>query len=216
MKYNTIIFDLDGTLLDTLQDITNSVNATLKKYGYPTRSLEEVREHVGDGSTTLLKYFLPPDSGEEVLDACRSEYRNFYLSHMFENTKPYEGILDLLEFLKLRGCKLAISSNKIDVAVQELTKHFFAPYIKIAIGAPPRYKKPDPYTIYQIASALDTRLDSLVHIGDSEVDIETAKNIEIPGIMVSWGYCNKDSLIEYGADLVVDDPESLRKLLCNL
>ena len=216
MKYNTIIFDLDGTLLDTLEDISNSVNATLERYGYPTRSLEEIRDCLGDGSSAFFRYLLPPDSGEDILTACSSEYRNFYLSHMFDHTKPYDGIMELLEFLKNRNCKLAISSNKIDVAVQELTKHFFSPYINVALGAPPRHKKPDPYNIYQIVNALDAKMNDLVHIGDSEIDIETAKNIEMPGIMAAWGYRGREWLTEYGADIIADNPEDLRKILCNL
>lgn len=216
MKYNTIIFDLDGTLLDTLTDLAISVNYTLTYYGYPTRTLDEIRDFVDDGASVLLRRCLPKNTSPEIHEKCMSCFRNYYSNHLFDHTIPYDGIIELLEFLKTRGCRLAVASNKLDIAVRNLTKHFFSPYIDVAVGAPPRAKKPDPYVIYQVMNALDARLNKTLYVGDSEIDVETARNIEIPGIMVSWGFRGKEWLIDYGVDHITDTAEDLRKLICNL
>ena len=189
---NTAIFDLDGTLLNSLQDLTNSVNYCMKKYGGPSYTCEEIREKVGNGIYVL------------------KEFPIHYKAHMLDNTKPYEGIMDALYRLKEHGYHLAIVSNKFDAAVKKLRQDFFDDVIPVAIGESPSiHKKPAPDTVFQAMRELNVKPENCIYIGDSEVDIQTAANAGIPCISVNWGFKSTEFLKENGAAQIVSTPTEL-------
>ena len=190
---NTAIFDLDGTLLNSLQDLTNSVNYCMKKYGGPSYTCEEIREKVGNGIYVLIEKSLPQGRSNPNYDACMKEFPIHYKAHMLDNTKPYEGIMDALYRLKEHGYHLAIVSNKFDAAVKKLRQDFFDDVIPVAIGESPSIHKPE----------------NCIYIGDSEVDIQTAANAGIPCISVNWGFKSTEFLKENGAAQIVSTPTEL-------
>lgn len=209
-QYQTVIFDLDGTLLDTLADLTNSVNHVLQTFGYPTRSIDEVRSFVGNGVKILLKRSFPPID-EELLEKAYVVFSQYYAIHMYDNTKPYNNVITLISSLGNRN--LAIVSNKTNNAVEELNKRFFTPYINTAIGTPPEYKKPHPYSIFEVMKHFNSDSSNSIYVGDSDVDIETAHNAGLLCIGVSWGFRGRNYLLSHGADYVVDTANELLHLL---
>lgn len=207
---NTAIFDLDGTLLNSLQDLTNSVNYCMKKYGGPSYTCEEIREKVGNGIYVLIEKSLPQGRSNPNYDACMKEFPIHYKAHMLDNTKPYEGIMDALYRLKEHGYHLAIVSNKFDAAVKKLRQDFFDDVIPVAIGESPSiHKKPAPDTVFQAMRELDVKPENCIYIGDSEVDIQTAANAGIPCISVNWGFKSTEFLKENGAAQIVSSPTEL-------
>ena len=210
MKRNTIIFDLDGTLLDTLDDLTNSVNYCMKKYDGPIYTREEVRGKVGNGIYVLMEKALPGGRDHPQYDACMHDFPIHYKKHMMDNTKPFDGICDLLKKLKENGFRMAIVSNKFDAAVKELNNDFFSEYIPVAIGESPAIqKKPAPDTVFQAMKELGSTPENCIYIGDSEVDIQTAANANIPCISVNWGFKTTEFLKEHGAATIVSSPFEL-------
>lgn len=216
MKYHTILFDLDGTLLDTLDDLANSVNYALSFHEYPKRTKEEVKSFVGNGVSKLMERAMPKECTKEEVKNCLATFRSYYLKHMYDFTRIYDEIEFLLHSLKEKGCKLAIVSNKLDDAVKELNSRFFKSYIKTAIGTPKEAKKPNPYCIFAAVKELDSSLDDCIYIGDSDVDLETAANAKIPCIGVSWGFRGRKFLEEHGAVYIADTPKKLFTLLLEL
>lgn len=207
---NTAIFDLDGTLLNSLQDLTNSVNYCMKKYSGPSYTCEEIREKVGNGIYLLIEKSLPQGRSNPNYDACMKEFPIYYKAHMLDNTKPYEGIMDALYRLKEHGYHLAIVSNKFDAAVKKLRQDFFDDVIPVAIGESPSiHKKPAPDTVFQAMRELDVKPENCIYIGDSEVDIQTAANAGIPCISVNWGFKSTEFLKENGAAQIVSTPTEL-------
>lgn len=213
MNISTIIFDLDGTLLDSLKDLTNSVNHTMTHYGFPTRSIDEVKSFVGNGVKILLKRSFPYQRTEDQLNEALAVFRSHYELHMNDHTTIYDGLEPILNELGNTDKNLAIVSNKLDSAVQLLNQRFFYPHIPLAIGTPPDHKKPDPYSIYQIMEHYHTDSSQTIYVGDSEVDIETAHNAGIKCIGVSWGFRGHSFLQKHKADYIVDTPNDLLKLL---
>ena len=204
MKYNTYIFDLDGTLLDTLQDLANSVNYALRQYGLPEHSLDDVRRFVGTDGAQHPQF-------ETVF----ATFRQHYMEHSLDTTRPYDGIVETIHELKLRGCRLAVVSNKMMAATQELVAHFF-PEIEVAIGeheAAGIRKKPAPDTVYEALRQLGLVVGGFpadtVYVGDSDVDIATARNSGLPCISVLWGFRDKPFLLEHGATTFVSTPQEL-------
>lgn len=212
MKYNTIIFDLDGTLLNTLQDLTASVNHTLTHYGYPERTLEEIRSFIGNGVRILLTRAFPKDFPEDSRAEALEIFRKHYAVHMYDTTCLYEGIDAMLHTLHQKGYKLAIVSNKLNSAVQELNQRFFSDTIRLAIGTGEKAKKPNPYYVLEAIKELGSDRSDAIYVGDSDVDIETAANAGIPCIGVSWGFRGRDFLQQHHADYVIDTPEQLLQL----
>ncbi len=213
MKYNTAILDLDGTLLDTLEDLTAAVNYTMNQYHFPERTLNEVRGFVGNGVAVLLRRSAPKDTPEELFDEMLTCFRSFYVEHMYDHTAPYDGVLPMLAALQAAGIRTAIVSNKLDEATKELNRRFFLPYNELAIGTPAEYKKPHPYSVFDAICKLGSTPEHSIYVGDSEVDIETARAAGIPCIGVSWGFRTKEFLYERGADYVIDTPAELLPLL---
>ncbi len=213
-KKDTIIFDLDGTLLNSLEDLKVSVNYALYGFKYPKQTLEMVRNNVGNGVEKLIERSLPDGKNNPNFEVCLSIFKEHYAKHMDVNTKPYPHILETLATLKTKGYKLAVVSNKFDAAVKPLCKKYFKTLIDVAIGQEKdTKKKPAPDTVYIALDELNSTAEKSVFIGDSEVDIQTAKNAGMDCISVSWGYKTKDFLEENGASIIIDTPFELLNYL---
>ena len=212
--YNTIIFDLDGTLLDTLSDLSNSVNFVLSKHGFPEITLDDTRRFVGNGIAKLIESAIPEGLGNPLFDKCLEEFGSHYSQNMEILTKPYPGIMDLLAKLTKRHYKIAIVSNKFDGAVKTLCEKYFSDYIKVAIGeSKDVLRKPAPDTVFEALKELNTGIVNAVYVGDSEVDILTARNAGLPCISVSWGFRDRDLLESNGAGYIIDTPGELLDFL---
>lgn len=209
-EYSTYIFDLDGTLLDSLQDLYVSCNAALKMHGMPERTIGEVRKFVGNGVKKLMERAIPNGLDNPDFEATYADFRQHYLVHNLDNTKPYPGILELLANLQAHGKKLAVVSNKFYDATQDLCRHFFSDYVTVAIGERENIKKkPAPDTVLEALRQLDDDGRDAVYIGDSDVDIATARNSNMPCISVLWGFRDKEFLLEHGAATFVSSPKEL-------
>lgn len=207
---DNFIFDLDGTLLNTLKDLAASTNYALRSAGMPEHSVEDVRRFVGNGVKKLMERAIPQGLENPKFDETYATFRKHYLEHSLDTTKPYDGIPEVLAELKRRGKKLAIVSNKFYAATQELAKHFFPETIQVAIGERENIrKKPAPDTVLEAMRQLGVGKEGTVYIGDSDVDIDTAKNVGVPCISVLWGFRDKDFLIEHGATHLIKEPKEL-------
>ena len=212
------IFDLDGTLLDTLDDLTDSMNYLLGKHNFPLRTRDEVRNFVGNGVRKLVERAVPNDYKEddEFIDKFYNDFSLYYNSHSDIKTSPYPGTLDMLDKLLRNGFDIAIVSNKIDSAVKDLSMKFFGERIKAAIGEKPSIRhKPEPDMVFMAMEEMDADKGNSIYIGDSEVDIQTAKNSGIPCISVLWGFKDRKFLEMSGASILVDSMESLGEKLIN-
>lgn len=211
---NTIIFDMDGTVLNTLEDLTVSVNYVLSQFDMPDHPEEEYRKFFGNGIKYALKCAVPEGTPEETIEKMLPIFRDHYNEHCLDRTKPYDGITDLMSRLKAKGYKMAIVSNKIDSAVKELNDRFFSEYVDVAIGEKPGIKrKPAPDTVLAALDELGSQKEDAIYIGDSEVDYQTALNSDIPCISVLWGFRDKDFLISKGAAVFAETPEEVYDIL---
>ncbi len=209
-KIDTIIFDLDGTLINSLEDLKVSVNYALFGFKYPKQTLDMVRNNVGNGVEKLMERSLPDGRNNTNFEVCLSIFKEHYAKNMDVNTKPYPHILELLATLKSRGYKLAVVSNKFDAAVKPLCKKYFKTLIDVAIGQEKETKKkPAPDTVYIALDELHSKSENAIFVGDSEVDIQTAKNAGMNCISVSWGYKTKEFLKQNGASIIIDTPLEL-------
>lgn len=214
MKYDTVIFDLDGTLLNTLDDLRDSLNDTLIKKGYTSRSIEDVKRFVGNGVRNLVRLSLPESCSEDDVTLVMEEFKENYKCNMQNKTRPYNGIMELLLDLHRYNYKLAIVSNKYDAAVKSLAKTYFGNLIPVAIGETSEIKrKPAPDSIFTAIQELGSDLSSTVLVGDSETDVQTAKNAGIPCIGVTWGFRCREVLRSEGADFLIDTPKELLTLI---
>ncbi|TAH66936.1 MAG: HAD-IIIA family hydrolase [Anaerolineaceae bacterium] len=214
MKYDTIIFDLDGTLLNTLDDLKDSLNFALEKYGYQERTLEEVRSFVGNGVRKLVQRSLPLHSSEKEVEQCLATFTAHYNENMQNKTRPYDGIMELLLHLDRCNYKLAIVSNKFDTAVKELAKEYFSDFINIAIGDSSKVKrKPAPDAVYKAIDNLGSDIKKTIYVGDSETDVQTAKNAGIPCVGVTWGFRTREVLRNEGAEYLIDTPKELLTII---
>lgn len=205
--FKTYIFDLDGTLLSTLNDLAASTNYALRWAGMPERTIEEVRMFVGNGVKLLMERAIPEGVNNPKFEETYAKFREHYMEHNLDTTRPYDGVPELLHELKRRGKHLAIVSNKFYAATQDLAKHFFPDTIEVAIGERENIrKKPAPDTVLEALRQLNVSKEDAVYIGDSDVDIMTAKNCGLPCISVLWGFRDKDFLIEHGGSLFVEKP----------
>lgn len=205
--YATYIFDLDGTLLNTLDDLASSTNAALRHSSMPERTTDEVRRFVGNGVRLLMERAVPDGSANARFDETFAYFRNHYLHHSLDTTHPYDGIVELLVGLKRRGKRIAIVSNKFYAATQELARHFFPDTVEVAIGEREGIrKKPAPDTVMEALRQLGVSAEGAVYIGDSEVDVATARNCSMPCISVLWGFRDEAFLREQGATTFVRSP----------
>ncbi len=210
MKYKLVIFDLDGTILDTLEDLYLAVNFALKNNSLPVRSKEEIRKFVGNGIRLLIEKAVPENTDVKLIDKAFSDFKEYYSVHSMDNTIPYDGIGKMLEIIRKAGIKTAVVSNKADFAVQKLVTLLFYGKFDYVLGEKDGInKKPAPDMVYSALSALGISAEEAVYVGDSEVDIETAKNSRIDHIIVDWGFRDKEYLIECGAIKIVGSVNEL-------
>ncbi|WP_274289769.1 HAD family hydrolase [Prevotella corporis] len=209
-EFETYVFDLDGTLLETLKDLAASTNFALRQYDMPEHSIEDVRMFVGNGVKKLMERAIPNGLENPKFEEVYATFRQHYLNHNLDTTKPYDGIPELLRELKGRGKKLAIVSNKFYAATQDLARHFFPDTIEVAIGERENIKKkPAPDTVVEALRQLGVSKEGAVYIGDSDVDIMTARNSGLPCASVLWGFRDKEFLLEHGATFFAEKPEDL-------
>lgn len=212
MKYKVVIFDLDGTLLNTLEDLKNAVNYALIANEFPKRSLEEIKNFIGNGTKVLINRALPYPVDELTYAQVYQDFVTYYLAHLNDHTTPYDDILLLLKNLKDKQYQTAIISNKNNDATKDMKEKYFGSLIDIALGTRDFSKtKPNPESTLEIIEALHANKKDCVFVGDSDVDILTAKNAGIDYISVSWGFKSKEFLIEHGAQIVIDSPLELLK-----
>ena len=214
MKYQAVLFDMDGTVLDTLDDLCDSINHSLAEFSLPQVSREHVRQCLGNGAAFLVSHSIPAGSSPELVADVLAFYKPWYDAHCLIKTAPYEGILPMMQSLKEQGLRLAIISNKPDRAVQELSDAFFPGLLELSVGESPSVRrKPAPDTVLTAASQIGLPVDQCVYVGDSEVDLQTARNAGMDCISVTWGFRDEAQLIEAGASVLVRTPEELESLL---
>ncbi len=213
-EITTIVFDMDGTVLNTLEDLTVSMNYVLDRFNMPGHRLEEYRLFFGNGVKEALRLSLPEGASADIIDEMMVVFKEHYDAHCLDRTRPYDGIVDVMRQLKEKGYRLAIVSNKIDSAVKELNDRFFADYVDTALGEKTGInRKPAPDMVYAALKEMGSTKEESIYIGDSEVDLMTARNSELPCISVLWGFRDKKYLIEQGADCFADRPEDIIRIL---
>lgn len=208
----TVIFDLDGTLLNTLDDLADSTNYALSKFGYPTRTIDEVRQFVGNGVAKLIERAIPEGKNNPNFEKCLAIFKENYAQNMYNKTAPYNGIIEMLSNLKSKGIKIAVVSNKFDLAVKELCKKYFEGFIDFAAGeneAQGIKKKPAPDTVISVLNEFNFASEDAVYVGDSDVDIMTAENSKMSCISVTWGFRDEKFLLENGATILINAPSEI-------
>lgn len=214
MKYSAVVFDLDGTILDTLLDLKNATNAALTQCGYPERTLEEVRMFVGNGIRKLIERAVPKGTSAEDTDKVHRAFTEYYKAHCADNTRPYNGIPKLLYDLKAAGVKTAVVSNKADYAVGELCRDYFDGLFDFYVGEREGIrKKPAPDSVLEALKNIGVSVEQAVYIGDSDVDIDTAKNSGLAFIGVSYGFRGRGFLEAHGAVDIADSVEDIYRYL---
>ena len=213
MKH-AVIFDLDGTLLNTLGDLRAATNHALEVRGLPPHSMEEIRQFIGNGIRLLIRRAMPEGTPEAEIDAALDDFKAYYAAHIHDRTVPYDGIPQLLTALRKRGIKVAVLSNKIDSASQQLIEYFFPGKTDVVfgehVGVP---RKPDPTSCRMVMQQLGVQPEQVLYVGDSGTDMQTAKNTGLYAVGVTWGFRSKEVLLEYGADVLVHRPEQILQIL---
>ncbi len=216
MKYTTCIFDLDGTLLDTLEDLKNSVNYALLQKGYPERTVSQVRSFIGNGIPMLIKRAVPADTPEADFEETLAIFKAHYQIHLADNTCPYDGVPEALQTLKSNGIKLGVVTNKAHEAAVELVKKHFGNLIDVTIGQKMSLPtKPDPSSLFEAMNLLESDAENVLYLGDSDVDVLTAHNAGVDCMGVSWGFRDRELLVSAGAEYVIDNPQEIIKILDN-
>ncbi len=209
-KYDTYIFDLDGTLLDTLGDLAASCNFALRSHSLPEHSVDDVRRFVGNGVRKLMERAIPQGEANPAFAETYAEFRRHYMEHNLDTTRPYPGVMPMLKSLKDEGKNIAVVSNKFYAATRELCRHFFGDYVEVAIGERDGIrKKPAPDTVVEALRELGVQSEGAVYVGDSDVDVQTAANSGMPCVSVLWGFRDRDFLIAHGAVTLISSPEDL-------
>ena len=212
MSYKAVLFDMDGTLLDTLEDLRDSTNHVLRQMGYPERSLEEMRRFVGNGAEKQIRRAVPEGTNEEKIMEVLTAYRAYYQDHCQIKTRVYDGLLNMLSELKAKGIKLAVVSNKPDSAVQKLSREYFGDRMDFAVGPSGGVRcKPYPDMAETALKALGIAKKDAVFVGDSEVDVQTALTAHLICVGVTWGFRDREVLENAGAKIIVDDTEEMLK-----
>lgn len=214
MKYKLVIFDLDGTILNTLDDLAGAVNAALEMHHFPTHSIEDVRRFVGNGVANLIRRAVPAETDDETCARVLADFKAYYREHINDHTRPYDGIRELLSALRSAGVKVGVNSNKFDAALQSLCRIHFDGLYDYAVGeSEVTPKKPDPTAARRIMDAMGAKPEETIYIGDSNVDLTTAKNAGTDSAWVSWGFRRRSEM--EGCDLrnAFDAPEALKAFL---
>ncbi|MBR5437925.1 MAG: HAD family hydrolase [Clostridia bacterium] len=211
--YKSVIFDLDGTLLDTLDDLMNAVNFALREFSFPERSREEIRSFIGNGVIKLMERSTPDGTDDITQEKCLNVFRKYYLEHMADNTAPYEGIIPLLEKLKELDIKTAVVSNKLHSAVAGLCEDYF-PSLDIALGvSEEKERKPAPLNVYRAMEMMNSDTSNTIYVGDSDVDVQTAHNASLKCIGVTWGFRDRKDLLAHSCDFIADTTDEVLKLI---
>lgn len=214
MKIATIVFDLDGTLMDTLQDLAESTNYALCQYGFPQHSIEKIRSFVGNGVRVLMERAVPGGAANPLFEKAFRTFKEHYVAHCRDHSGLYAGIASMLDTLKNSGYQLAVVSNKLQAGVTELQQFYFSSWIQVAVGERPEVRrKPAPDMVFQAVRELGADLKQTVYIGDSDVDIETARQCGIPCISVLWGFRDRDFLTSCGASHFAETPQDVVRLI---
>ncbi len=214
MRYKLAVFDMDGTILNTLEDLADSTNYALKANGLPERTIDEVRRFVGNGIRLLIERAVPTDTDKKLTDKVFDTFKEYYKTHCAVKTRPYDGIKDVLLELRKAGCLTAVVSNKADFAVQDLCKDYFDNLFDFAIGEREGIKKkPAPDSVFEVLSKLNVEKDNAVYIGDSDVDFATSVNAGMDVIMVGWGFRDEEFLREKGAKRIIKQPSEILDII---
>ena len=213
-KITTVIFDLDGTLLDTLQDLADSTNYALRVNGLPERTVEEVRTFVGNGVRLLMERAVPNGAEHPQFERIFNDFKVHYVHNCRNKTGLYPGVEALLHELKQKGFRMAIVSNKLQSGVTELWKAYFADTIELAVGERPELRrKPEPDMVNEALRCLGVSREEAVYVGDSEVDIATARAAQLPCLSVLWGFRDRELLVRHGATCLISRPEEIGEWL---
>lgn len=214
MNFDTAIFDLDGTLLNTLDDLADSVNAVLEQHGFPRRAVDEIRQFVGNGVPLLIERAVPAGTAPKIREQCLAGFKAHYQQNMYNKTAPYPGIPKLLNALREQGVKIAVVSNKFDAAVKKLCSLYYGSAIAVAIGESADVrKKPAPDSVFRALKELNAQPERALYIGDSDVDIQTAKNSGLTSVGVTWGFRDRELLEREGAQYIIDTPAQLLDII---
>lgn len=214
MKYKYVLFDLDGTILDTLDDLADATNAALRECGYPERTRDEVRMFVGNGIRKLIERAVPTGTSEEDIVRTHEAFTAYYSVHCKDKTKPYDGILELVRTLKQNGIASAVISNKADYAVKALCEEYFEGLFELSVGEREGIrKKPAPDSVFEAMRVMGAEKNETVYIGDSDVDVMTAENAGIDCIGVSYGFRGREFLQQHGAKVIADTVAELKEML---
>ena len=215
MIYKAAIFDMDGTLVNTIEDLADSVNEMLAIHNFPLRSLEEVRKFVGNGARKLLERALPKNVEKNFIDEALKTYDECYSRHLLNKTKPYAGIMDLLKILQEKNIPLGICTNKQNFAAQIIAEKILSPikFQKVYGDEKNKPRKPDPTRALEIAKNLKVLPEEVAYFGDTAVDIETAKNANFLSIGVTWGFRPKSELEKSGAKIIINNPLEILKII---
>lgn len=212
--YKAVLFDMDGTVLDTLGDLTDAVNHSLRRFGMPGRSSEEVKSYLGQGPLHLISCAVPEGTGQETVREVLEYYEPYYDSHCQIKTAPYPGIMELMTELKSRGLKLAVISNKQEPAVKALAKRHFSGLLELAVGTNDKIRcKPDPSAVLSAMEQMGLEKSETVYVGDMDIDMNTAKNAGIDCIAVAWGFLGRERLETLGAKRIADNAEQLLNMI---
>ena len=212
MKYTAVIFDLDGTLLDTLADLSDSVNFAIAKHGLPKHSNEQIKSFVGNGVEKLIERALPKGTAADLCAKVLADFKTYYAAHSADKTKPYPQILDMLAALKKQGIKIGVVSNKYDAAVKELCPHYFGSLIDIAVGESPKiHRKPAPDMLLHAVEYFGLDKKDVLFVGDSDVDAQTAQTAAVDFVGVTWGFRTPADMRPFGAKVFIDEPMELVK-----
>ena len=214
MKYKTVIFDFDGTLLYTVQDLADAVNYAIAKRGHPVHSVRAIERMIGNGVNMLVARALPQGFDTPDYEEIMTDFRAFYAEHCLDNTRPYDGVTGMLERLKSEGRAVAIVTNKHQSAAEQLRRRFFAGSVELIVGDfEGRRRKPEPDGVFAALRALGADARGAVYVGDTEVDMQTAENAGLDCICVAWGYRTKQELISLGAPAIAENTDQLLAML---
>lgn len=214
MKYDAVVFDMDGTLIDTLEDLMDSVNYALAEFGFPARTYEEIRTFVGNGVRRLVYLSVPEGTPDDVSEKCLDVFKAHYLHNSRNKTKPYKGIPELLKTIFAAGFKTAVVTNKMQDAAVDIVRGFFGDSIHVIIGQVDGVaQKPEPDGVWLALDKLGVSRDRAVYVGDSEVDCMTAHNSKLSCIGVTWGFRGRKVLEDNGAEFIVSDPKEILDII---
>ena len=214
MKYKAVLFDMDGTVLDTLGDLAAAVNHTLREFSMPERSIAEVAAALSNGAAYLIAHTVPDGTPKELTDKVLAAYAPYYDAHCDILTGPYDGIVPLMEKLRDKGVKLAVISNKQDTAVKPLAEKYFPGLLEIAVGESAEVRrKPNPDAVLAALRHIGVEREDAIYVGDTEVDLQTARNAGMECASVDWGFRTREQLVEIGAEHIFDTVQELEEYL---